>query len=415
MTDNLRFKIDEVLETMQDEYLSLAQKLDQIITLLGGVPPESSVTLQDVVNAINTGNGLLDDIKTGIASMDQRLNRLELGLTLPIGSGIPSVQSNANSAVMYLSTIITILNGMPLDDQLEALNTLVSQLANVRSSLGVLPTAESTPVRDLLVEIRDCACSEGIPPEDGEGEACSTSNGTALYGWPLPSNEAIVVIYRTATWADAPEGTVFVEEYGIPTPNVVIEPITDWLGWTIYVQSSANYFQLYPGVLTSEPTNTWVDMPGNGVAIAPSVSTSDTIRVTLCPPGEAEVEPCITRSSELVDVTPAYGYSPRQVAIFPTRNPQPTFTWPGGSATFDPPAAHYGDLDGHVINYVSGRVRVVYGVDGVSINATVLDAPGESVTLPPGTEYVAFGDETGTENEPGTGAFDVEWCIPVEG
>lgn len=415
MTDNLRYKIDQILEYMQNEYLSIAAKLDQMITLLGGVPPESSVTLQDVVNAINVGNILLSDIKTEVVSMDQRLNRLELGLTLPIGGAIASVQSNVSVTNERLNTIISLLNAGPPDDQLEALNTLVSQLANIRSSVGILPSAESTPIRDLLVEIRDCGCGEGVPPEDGSGDMCDTSNGTALYGWPIPGNSGVVVIYRTATWADAPEGTQFVAEYDIPTPNVVIEPNTDWLGWNIYVQSSSNYFQLYPGALTSEQTNTWLAMPGNGVAIAPSVPTSDTIKVTLCPPGgEPEPDPCITKASEQVSVSPSDGYSPREVAIFPTRNPQALLNWPGNTRTFDPPAVHKGDFAGSIISYVSGRVRVVHGVDGVSIHAAVLDAVGETVVLPAGTDFVCFGDETGIANEPGTGPFEVEWCLPEE-
>ena len=414
MTDNLRYKIDQILEYMQNEYLSIATKLDNIITLLGGVPPESSVTLQNVVDAIQNGNALLSDIVTGVTSMDQRLNRLELGLTLPIGSGISSVQSNVNTAVGHLSTIISILNAAPYDDQLEALNTLISQLANVRSSLGVLPSAESTPVRDLLIAMRDCMCSTGVPPEEGEGETCVTSNGTAEYGWPIPSNPAITLLYRTVTWAEAPTGTEFVEAYDIETENTALEPIESWLGWTIYVQSSSHYFQLYPGVLTSGLTNTWIDMPGNGVAIAPSVSTSETIVVTLCPPGEEEVDPCITQASESVAVSPSDGYSPREMAIFPTRNPQPDLNWPGETRTFTPAAVHHGDFSDHLITYVSGRVRVVYGVDGVSIHAAVLDAVGETVVLPAGTDYVCFGDETGTANEPGTGPFSVEWCTSSE-
>lgn len=432
MTDNLRFKVDQILEYMQNEYLSLSFKLDQIITLLGGVPPTPSATLDSVVEAIQGTNQLLLGIQTDTTSSDQRLARLEAGLTLPIGSGIPSVQTNVNTAIGHLNTIISLLNGQPLDDQLAALQSLETYLSAIRTAIGI-PTGDATTtalgylssIAYSNAQIADCTCEIGSEPET---DTCTNPYLSSNVTLRIQSSNGVGVLWNTAQFPDpAPEGTHF-ETLGEETiPRTILIPDAFWDGWRVYVQSGANVYSEDENGNAFYPTNVWRELDGGYPKIF-SVFLPHTLTVTLCPVepepttygGESweewpNTQQCIVISSSLIHIEPRNETKSTSYAILP-----PNGVVIQNSINFDDPWPAYSmqeyaiwavDLYGFTISLVTGNhAGIGYNRPGGGSGGGSL-TPGSSYTFTEHTSEVIIVDYWGA-SEPAPSEFTVEMCRP---
>lgn len=251
----------------------------------------------------------------------------------------------------------------------------------------------------------------------------------------------ITGILSSTLWASfpipPPVGLEFGSTFNLGLDSDTTELVNtfgDWDNWRFYVASSNDNFGIYVGTnvdlsLRRYPTNTWVTFPDLNEHLSFYVPGEASIRVFMCEgagsgsssggpwgggsSGGGSWEPqCYEGSSSLVDVNPSYGYSPRQMVYFDDLTLIDSISWSGGSTTTTPAAIHSGNYTGWVVTSTSGRVRVTYGVDGGAIHWIALDDTGDTWTVPSGYNYVIFDDATGTANEPGTGAFGVEFCSP---
>lgn len=409
--ENLRDKFNDLKDLLAEQHGQTIAKLDEILEGLGVVP---TTTLADVVTAINALGDKLNTGNSRLLSIDNTVHILSLNLETML-------QNNSLNAQRILAALSLLDPCRPCDIAIEI------------PIIGVTPTPINTThcqrmqflldmIRRLLVKL-DSLVRAGVEPSITiitraiENVFQGIISPADLVPPSLP--ELSYLIVGLITYA----ATVF---FGgqIPVQDAY-DLISDELLPLLYAADSAaagreayiNYVDNAPGLTNVQKqlikAAAYVGL-FNYVYDSQSLLDVSDYDGMLCG-GGGEVEDCITISSETVSVLPAYGYQYRQMAIFPTKNPQAYVEWPPSSSTTDPPAVHFGSFTNQIINRISGRIRIVYGTAGVNIHSAVLDSNTQQwFAIPEWADYVMFDDATGVENQPGTGAFSVEWCPPSE-
>jgi len=409
--DNLKGKFDVLKDHLAQQHGETLEKMDEILEGLGASP---TANISDVVEAINALGDKVAIGNTRLLSIDNALHIVSLNLET-------MVQNNSLNAQRILSALSLLDPCRPCDLAVEV------------PIIGVTPTTIDADhclrmqflldmIRRLLVKI-DSLIRSGVEPSI---TIITTAIANVFQGIvnaadlvPPSIPELSYLIVGMITYASA----VF---FGGQLPvQEAYDLISDELLAILYATDSAaagreayiNYVNDAPGLTNVQKQlikgAAYVGL-FNFVFDSQSLVDLSDYDETLCG-GGGEIEDCVTVSSETVSVLPAYGYQYRQMAIFPTKNPQTYVEWPPSSSTTDPAAIHIGNFEGQIINRVSGRIRIVFGTAGVDIHSAVLDSNTQQwFAIPSGTDYILFDDATGVENQPGTGAFSVEWCPPSE-
>ena len=409
--ENLKDKFNDLKDLLAQQHGAVIEKLEEILEGLGVVP---TTTLADVVSAINALSNKITTTNSRLASIDSGVYVLSTNLETML-------QNNSLNAQRILSALALLDPCRPCD------------LAVDVPIIGVTPTTIDEDhclrmqflldmIRRLLVKI-DSLIRSGVEPSITIITTAISNvfqgivNAADLVPPSIPELSYLIVGMITYAAAIFFGGQLPVQE--------AYDLVSDELLTLLYAADSAaagreayvNYIDNAPGLTNVQKQlikgAAYVGL-FNFVYDSQSLVDLSDYDETLCG-GGGEVEGCITISSETVSVLPAYGYQYRQMAIFPTKNPQAYVEWPPSSSTTDPPAIHIGNFANNIINRISGRIRIVYGIAGTNIHSAVLDSNTQQwFAVPEWADYIMFDDATGVENQPGTGAFTVEWCPPTE-
>lgn len=409
--ENLRDKFNDLKDLLAEQHGQTLAKLDEILEGLGVVP---TTTLADVVTAINALGDKVNVGNTRLLSIDNTLHIMSINLETML-------QNNSLNAQRILAALSLLDPCRPCD------------LAVDVPIIGVNPTPIDIShclrmqflldmIRRLLVKL-DSLVRAGVEPSITiitraiENVFQGIVNAADLVPPSVPELSYLIVGLITYAAAVFFGGQLPVQD--------AYDLISDELLALLYAADNAaagreayiNYVDTAPGLTNVQKQlikgAAYVGL-FNFVYDSQSLIDLSDYDETLCG-GGGEIEGCITIASETVSVVPAYGYQYRQMAIFPTKNPQAYVEWPPSSSTTDPPAVHFGNFANNIINRISGRIRIVYGIAGTNIHSAVLDHNTQQwFAVPSWADYIMFDDATGVENQPGTGAFTVEWCPPIE-
>lgn len=335
MTSGLNTKDASIIELLT----ATNEKLDTVITLLGGVPPTPTATMDDllaVLQDIHTDTMSMDgklltirdaitddvlpvltDIHTDTTSMDGKLLSIRNLLFSPDEDAIPDDSSISwNLFILRAAVATASYPAIGIDNVQLALSKLYSlvyysatnlglnviedsqeytgYLFDVLNWLGLLSGATGLPIeagnRDviqLLAKIADRPESQigsGLAAAD-LCEDAYVSTGMTLVPSVFDAYPSIVyAIFPSPAPSPLSFGTVF--GIGIDNTELVISG-GDWFGWGIYVASSAANFGLFVGgdadqSLARYPTNVWVDIGFYAYNLSVYVGGSDSLKVYLC-------------------------------------------------------------------------------------------------------------------------------------
>jgi len=330
--------INTKLDTAAIDRAATNDKLDSIITLLGGAPPTPTATLDDLLE-------VLEAIHTDTMSMDGKLLSIRNYMVNPSEEPLEDDYTSLIYNVMWLRRAVAastfagsldyriqteLHDFKTLHDSLMSsqtgmivtiLDTLVNALTNIGVNSGASPDytyegylfqvlnwlgrlsgasgvpfeAGNRDIIQLLAQIADRPESQigsGLVPPTVCGDAYISSGMTLVPGLADPIWPSLVY----AVFPDPPPtGITFGSVFGIGVDNTeLINSAGDWDGYYIYVASSAPNYGLYIGpgstALTRYATNVWLNLEGYEEHLSVYVGGSDSLRVYLCSGGWAPGE-----------------------------------------------------------------------------------------------------------------------------
>lgn len=272
-------------------------KLDTLISLFGGAPPTATVTLADVLTAIQATNTVLSSVHTDTISIDQKLLRIRDALN-PLDDELP-VETHS-SVPWLLFRIMDAINptwprptSVPAQPalslllalsqvQLPNLASIYSRLSDVSSVLGS-PADDTQSILRWIEDIAACACAESTYP----------SPNTLPPGCAVPYRSTGMVIMPfgvipggTSTIAalfdgDLPEGITYSSTVIGDQSHASLHS-EDWDGWRIFVSSDLSQFSWDTLSSDRHATNTWIDLATGSRDYVFSVRDTGGIAVTLC-------------------------------------------------------------------------------------------------------------------------------------
>jgi hypothetical protein len=438
-------QIKEVLDNLQTSMTTMQGTLETIAGQLGAPPTPPQHTIDDIYALLETIEGNTDGVEGSLTAISGNTNGIGALLTTIRNNSnvLPDVKEytgNVQDSLYYgLKNLGLSINSETFNypDNSYLFETL-NWLGRLSGALGLPVEVGNRTALQLLALLLDRPVSGDVTGGLFPSDLCEgyySSTGMII----VPTG--VTQVLESTLWAEfpipPPVGIEFGSTFNLgldsdTTELVVLED--DWSNWRFYVASSSSNYGIYIGTnvdlsLRRYPSNVWQNFGTLSDNLSFFVPSSESIKVFMCrgtgsgsssggPWGGGSSaggtwEPqCYEVSSTLVAVSPAYGYSPRQHVVISDLSLISTITWPGGTATTTPPAIHSGNYAGWTVTSLSGRIRIVFGVNGVSINAHVLEQTGDTYVIPTGYNYVLFDDSTGVENQPGTGAFTVQFCAP---
>lgn len=329
MTDGLNNKNQQLIDlvTLTNE------KLDQVITLLGGIPTATKTTddLYDILTDIHTDTQSMDakllairnyikdpsedDIPGDFTSLLWNLYLLRRGTVLESNpTNIMNIQAMLSYVAELLSDELSAIASYTLDTRnhlfygFTNLGVTVADsseeyggyLAVARGLMSLIQGAIGVPVDGLtypdkgqrdIIQLLERAASRpestvgtGLAPLDVCSDAYISSGMSLVPGL----NET----WTATTWAvfpDPPPPDIeFHTTFGLGVGNTQLHPVSEsWEGFSIYVASSARSFGTYIGPNYSEslaryPTNTWIDIGFLTVNLSVFVPGTENLRVWLC-------------------------------------------------------------------------------------------------------------------------------------
>jgi hypothetical protein len=337
-------------------------RLAAILNALGAPIETPDITLEDVVNAQNNTNDLLEDIKNAI--------------------GIPTGDATTTAL-----------------GRLAAIESCVCKLA------GEIPSdPDASDCDDPYTSVQTWLLM--VDQGGGGGEM------------------GITILYHVAAFATPlPEGLEESNLFNLTPPAgrvSEIKPVTTWDGWMVYVKSSSETYS--DGITGGNryPTGQWRDLTGSSSLVF-TVYRPDDITVYLCGPesngngGEYPIEDCVILSSTMVDIVPRQQTKSEFNAIVPPQafNTDNTITFVG----FDPYSfldniVILDDLYGYSVGLESGDLVYIAGVaaDGSTI-AHIINSGQGGYTFTLHTQKVILCRETNTGTS--EGPFTIQLCPPM--
>jgi len=293
----------------------LGAKLDAITTALGGAPPTPTVSLADVVAAIEGTNTILGDVHLDTQSLDQKLLRIRDAIN-PLDETLPAEAKTSMPWLLFrlvdaiqpswprptstpaqpaLSLLLALAQlqlpnladiyaalGAPSGD---ATTTALGLLASIQySNTGIyastgVSSGPSNTILSLLAQEVDCTCAQG--GNGSAGGTCAapfTSSGMQLIPFAVGGGTNVIV----AVWANPlPTGINFGSFFGLADQYAELYS-ADWTGWRVLVQSDEQQYADTPTSTARYPTGVWRAMPPGAGNYSWAVSDRGAITVTLC-------------------------------------------------------------------------------------------------------------------------------------
>ena len=310
MTD-LTTKFDTLESQLTTQHAELMAALETIgeqlaAVALALVPEPPTVTLADVIAAIQAGNDIAIDSQARLAGIETTIGDVHTdtmsmdGKLLTIRDTVGDIHLDTMSMDQKLLTM--------RDDLLDLLNEAKNitsatrathdRLAEIKDLIDDIPGGTGRPTADdmdniinTLLDISnrsaalvsgqqqliDCGCPG--EPEGCENPYSSGDMWLAPYG--IFGFDSVMV----ATWPTPPEGVSYGTVFGLVQDNTELYN-ADWSGWMVYVESSEPQYADSLGT-ARYPTGVWRSMPPGEGNYTWSVNQKGSLRVTLCPPDAA--------------------------------------------------------------------------------------------------------------------------------
>lgn len=280
-------------------------KLDALIALWGGAPPTATVSLADVLAAIQDTNAALADVHTDTMSMDGKLLTIRDDLadvhldTQSIDGKLLIIRDTTSNIYDFLTVPDSFVSqiqaalGTPSGD---ATTTALGLLSSVAYSNANISAVTGSPSLDLLSQveylsqIQACVCADpNAIPSLTDCTAPFTSTGIVLTPFSFVGFADVAV----AVWTGPlPAGMSFGSTFGVEEDHTSLYR-DDWAGWRVYVQSSEFNAAYVPTSADRYPTNTWQAFPSGPGEYSFAVRGQGSIRVVLCPTGIAGPVNCV--------------------------------------------------------------------------------------------------------------------------
>lgn len=374
-------------------------KLDQIITLLGGVPPTPGHTIDDLYQ-------VLSDIHLDTQSIDQKLLLIRDAILPTPGYPFPPVTLiDAVSAILpalqYISNatpsnweFITGEPGFADDNILRWL-----------SGIGINTGDATTTILGRLTAIENysrCACGP-VPPSPFDPSGC-VDQFISIAQVTTPNYSGNFV-----QWPDVlPAGIEFTNDLLIGVSNVEISADPFVSGWRMFGYSqSASVFSANPGNVTQYPTNEWIVIGADNWTLAPSVGEGNDLRVYLCSPGSIPAD-CPEFNSIAITVSdPAPGNVVNRNAAIIGGYPLSDQLF---NAVTTPACVMVGNFISFEITCLTGFARIIYVNSGGTAGTIFqLDAT-QSAVIPELTQKLYIDDLR--DNITSEGSFTIKVCAP---
>jgi hypothetical protein len=407
MTDGLNHKNTELIDLLT----VTNAKLDSIITLLGGLPPSGTKTIDDLWE-------VMTDIHLDTVSMDQKLLRLVTAICPPVGYTGEVVPMQIRIGDIYdalwdfkndsAATWVEIMGSS---------THLTDNVLNYLRTIGNTSVYSPATVMSRLLAIEtNTACACGAMPIDPttDPDGCSQpfiSNSQytdvaypdrSFVRWPTLIPEGL-------DWSDTYDLSAFAEFTA-----------SDGLsGWSFYGYSrSAVTFRIKPDDLSDYVIGQWYPLMTN-FTIAASVAAGNDLIVYLCPPWDTPpaFDDCVNISGTIGTVTYPEGTSPpnhtRYYIPLGTLGLNMTNTMIIGGASYVwsvGDAVTTDDMIGVKVTLVSGVKARPYWVDTSGGGHTAdINTIGGFFIIPGNTTY--FGVDNYTDNSVSPGVpITVELC-----
>lgn len=402
MTD-LTGKFTDLKAALEGNHTETLTKLDDIIAALQPIPP-SGATLQDVIDVlevIQTGvQGTTNAVLSGNASL--LLIRNSLG-------SLVTLQSTANSTLAAMLNFFTTNDwcctgpiGSPNAPPLTTTPSTDDGFRCQKAQLGA----------DLWVEIIDLfdVLLSGVGPTTVLEVFTAYQNVMLVHSVPNPSQPELSLITYTINRA---------REAGLSNMGGLAFSFREELSNVLYTSTNASLarqniiswsqshfgdpftrdimaYTLHNALLNEIYLDSGRNLDASGYA----TGVCDVINTG-----------CIATASTAVSVTPSFGHSPRQQAVFATMGPLLSVveSSPGLTVTYGEPVVMTSGFQGGRIYYKSGRVRVVYGIQGVTGFEFPLTQPGNWVEIPLDADFLIL-DDSMYPSTTGTGPFEATFC-----
>lgn len=329
MTSGLNTKTTE-----QNGLIALTnEKLDTIITLLGGVPPTPTATLDDLLavlsdihtdtmsmdgklltirDSIRDASETLEDDVESLAGLLYRIRMSVATENLPTG-GLQPIHIVLSEFYNYTANILGIMNvyianlyqitsfglanlGLNIaDNSYDYQGWLANSLnlmAKIQGGIGVPIDAGNKNVIEWLAKIAsrpESQIGSGLAPSEVCEDAYISSGMTLV---PFGVIEGLPNITFATFPAPPPDGISFGSVFGVGVDNSELDNgSSNWSGYWLYAASSAANFALnsadISGALNRYPTNTWIELTFLETNLSVFVNGADSIRVYLCSGGWA--------------------------------------------------------------------------------------------------------------------------------
>ena len=387
------------------------QKLDTIITQLGGVPPSGQYTIDDLWQ-------VMSDIHLDTQSIDQKLLAIRNAIIPQAGDIDPHYPMQTALTRFYNSWLSWLATNDV--DWVAVMGTPQSTTDNVLewlSGIGHVTGDATTTILGRLTAIENyskCACGPIAPtPDDPDGCAdqyvsvrLATSaayDGRSFAGFAPP----------------VPPPATFTDVFDIGLPYTEISVPSTPIPWRVFGYSqSASVYMHNPLNVTQYPTNQWIPLANEDlITLAFSVDPGNDLVVYLCPQAGPPFADCVTRASEIMTVTYPVGVTPPSHTRYYTPLDNlgldlvTQVTSGGQTFTFNvPDSGTSSDMIGVSVELLSGPfARVIWiNTSGGSFTQG-LTTIGQQFTVPEHTTFFAV-DNWQTNDISPAAPYTVELC-----
>jgi hypothetical protein len=406
MTDGLNNKNSELITLLT----ATNDKLDTVITLLGGAPPSTVHTIDDLYD-------IMADVHLDTQSIDQKLLIIRNATAPAAGDTEPVIPLQIALSRIY-PLIQFLQEASPLDwgAIMGIPATSTDNVLEWLSGIGHVTGDATTTILGRLTAIEGysaCACGP-MPPSALDPSSCADP-----YTSVLLTTDGAYSGRLFASFPDPPPfGLVFDDVLGLSGSNIELNQEPSQVGWRFYgLSAKETVFSINPTNPAAYPTNQWVDLPPT-YRLAFNVPSGSDLVVYLCGPGDSPpFLDCVDIPSALVTVTYQEGISPPTHTRYYTPLSDLGLTV---VSEFDAGGQHYAynqsdvattdDMMGVKTTLLSGtNCHVVYINTSGSVIVHELTTIGQFYTVTESTTLFLIDNFQSNDISPGS-AYTVELC-----